>query len=61
MTGSLQNRKVRMLILASLLAATAALLVLMAAPRAVPSAELGSEWQCSKAGFVTTCRLVPQA
>jgi hypothetical protein len=37
-------------------------LLAMAAPHSVSINALGSEWQCSKAGFVlTTCRQAPPA
>ncbi|QIG92655.1 MULTISPECIES: hypothetical protein [unclassified Bradyrhizobium] len=56
------THKVRMLVVVSLLAGAAVMLLAMAAPHPVSSAALGSEWQCSKAGFVlTTCRQVPPA
>ncbi|MCC8942845.1 hypothetical protein H8A99_42170 [Bradyrhizobium sp. Arg68] len=54
MTSTLHNRKVR-LVIASLLA-VAALVLATVAPRPVSNVDLGNEWQCSKAAFVTTCR-----
>ncbi|QOZ34025.1 hypothetical protein XH92_22135 [Bradyrhizobium sp. CCBAU 53421] len=46
----------RLVIVASL-ACIVVVLAIVAAPRPVSSAALGSEWQCSKAAFVlTTCR-----
>lgn len=55
------SRNARTLVIVNLLAG-AALLLAMAAPHPISSAALGSEWQCSKAGFVfTTCRQVPPA
>lgn len=45
------------LVIATSLAGLVAVLAIVAAPRPVSSAALGSEWQCSKAAFVlTTCR-----
>lgn len=59
MTNSVWTGKVRMLVVVNLLAGAAVLLA-MAAPHSVSSNTLGSEWQCSKAGFVfTTCRQIP--
>jgi hypothetical protein len=59
MVGSVWTRKARMLAIVNLLAG-AAILLATAAPHPVSSVALGSEWQCSKAGFViTTCRQVP--
>lgn len=55
MTSSLQDRRVRLLVIANLVA-VAALVVATIAPRTVSNVALGSEWQCSKAAFVTTCR-----
>ncbi|MGY4572601.1 hypothetical protein ACVWY5_005671 [Bradyrhizobium sp. USDA 3256] len=61
MMGSQRVRKVRVLMIANLLG-YAAVLFALAAPRPVASVALGSEWQCSKAGFVfTTCRQIPPA
>ncbi|WP_143201635.1 hypothetical protein [Bradyrhizobium sp. NAS96.2] len=58
MMDSQRVRKVRVLVIANLLAC-AAVLFALAAPRAVSNVELGDEWQCSKAAFVTTCRQAP--
>ena len=55
MTCSLQNRRVRLVVIANLLA-VAAVMVATLVPRSVSSVALGSEWQCSKSAFVTTCR-----
>ncbi|MES5487073.1 hypothetical protein QMZ05_30335 [Bradyrhizobium sp. INPA03-11B] len=45
------------LVIATSLACMVAVLAIVAAPRPVSIAALGSEWQCSKAAFVlTTCR-----
>ncbi|NEU94544.1 hypothetical protein [Bradyrhizobium uaiense] len=45
------------LVIATSLACMVVVLAMVAAPRPVSSAALGSEWQCSKAAFVlTTCR-----
>ncbi|MGF6309097.1 hypothetical protein ABIB82_002850 [Bradyrhizobium sp. i1.8.4] len=61
MMNSAWTRNVRMLVVVNLLAGAAVLLA-MAAPHQVSSSALGSEWQCSKAGFVfTTCRQMPPA
>lgn len=46
----------RTLAIAVCLAAGAILLVTVIGPKHASSAALGSEWQCSKAAFVTTCR-----
>ncbi|PAY04957.1 MULTISPECIES: hypothetical protein [unclassified Bradyrhizobium] len=44
-------------LIATSLACMVVVLAIIAAPRQVSSAALGSEWQCSKAAFVlTTCR-----
>ncbi|WP_156929079.1 hypothetical protein [Bradyrhizobium sp. th.b2] len=54
----MNSHKVRVLVVVNLVAGAAVLLA-MAAPHPVSSDALGSEWQCSKAGFVfTTCRQV---
>ena len=45
------------LVIATSLACMVAVLAMVAAPRPVSSAALGSDWQCSKSAFVlTTCR-----
>ncbi|VIO74564.1 hypothetical protein CI1B_53370 [Bradyrhizobium ivorense] len=46
----------RMLAIAVCLAAGAVLLIAVTGPKHVSSAALGSDWQCSKTVFVTTCR-----
>ncbi|VIO74358.1 hypothetical protein [Bradyrhizobium ivorense] len=46
----------RTLAIAVCLVAGAVLLIAVTGPKHVSSAALGSEWQCSKAAFVTTCR-----
>ncbi|MGY3445099.1 hypothetical protein [Bradyrhizobium sp. USDA 4473] len=49
--------KVTRLVFATSLACMVVVLAIIAAPRPVSSAALGSQWQCSKAAFVlTTCR-----
>lgn len=51
------TRRVRTLVIANSLAAAAVLLVVVAGPRPVSSAALGSEWRCRKTALVvTTCR-----
>lgn len=55
MLGLVWARRVGALIILGLFSAATVLLA-MAAPRSVSSDALGSEWQCSKAMFVTTCR-----
>jgi hypothetical protein len=55
MTSSLQYRRVRLVVIANLVA-VAALMVATIVPRTVSDVALGSEWRCSKAAFVTTCR-----
>ncbi len=65
MTDSMWTGRVRRLVIVNLLAGAAVLLA-MAAPQPITSGALGSEWRCSKAGFVlTTCpsdpaRLIPK-
>ncbi|MHC2462013.1 hypothetical protein [Bradyrhizobium embrapense] len=45
------------IVIATSLACVIVVLAIVAAPRPVSSAALGSDWQCSKAAFVlTTCR-----
>jgi hypothetical protein len=57
MIGPLRTRKARALVIASSLAGAAVLLIVIAAPKPISVAALGSEWQCSKTAFVlTTCR-----
>ncbi|MCS3450058.1 MULTISPECIES: hypothetical protein [Bradyrhizobium] len=51
------SSKAGRLVVATSLACMVVVLAIVAAPRPVSSAALGSEWQCSKAAFVlTTCR-----
>ncbi|MHC2334172.1 hypothetical protein [Bradyrhizobium sp. USDA 4454] len=49
-------------VIATSLACVVVALTIVAAPRPVSSAALGSDWQCSKAAFVlTTCRQIAPA
>lgn len=51
------SSKAKSLVIATSLACMVVVLAIVAAPRPVSSAALGSDWQCSKAAFVlTTCR-----
>ncbi|MGY4479619.1 hypothetical protein [Bradyrhizobium sp. USDA 3364] len=51
------SAKAGRLVIATSLACAVVVLAVIAAPRPVSSAALGSEWQCSKAALVlTTCR-----
>ncbi|MCC8974434.1 hypothetical protein [Bradyrhizobium brasilense] len=51
------SSKAGRLVVATSLACMVVVLAIVAAPRPVSSAALGSEWQCSKTAFVlTTCR-----
>ncbi|MGY3690332.1 hypothetical protein ACVIGA_000412 [Bradyrhizobium sp. USDA 3240] len=51
------SSKARRFVIATSLACMVVVLAIVAAPRPVSSAALGSDWQCSKAAFVmTTCR-----
>ncbi|QIG92085.1 hypothetical protein [Bradyrhizobium sp. 6(2017)] len=61
MMNSVWMRKARFAATAISLSCVVVLLA-MAAPHSVSINALGSEWQCSKTGFVlTTCRQLPPA